>query len=170
MEKRKEEETSTPSNSINPEEIFCFCGHIVSLKQWCSDLCVHQNHLESLKHEKGPEGLHCWPSSQAALMLLVRGPHSQNHWNNWRSCGTFPGLHSRYLSRADTSLDFLNLGSFETNFSGSHLVLLTWWNSVSFQPEETSWEKTGCKGCGEKDEAIKRGNRNYSIIIINANF
>lgn len=26
MEKRKEEETSNPSNSINPEEIFCFCG------------------------------------------------------------------------------------------------------------------------------------------------
>lgn len=109
-------------------------------------------------------------SSQVLLVLLVWGPHFQNHQNNWRSCWTFPSLHSRCLFRVNISLDFINLGSFETSFSVSHLVLLTWWNLVCFQPEETSWEKTGCKGCGEKDEAIKRGNSKSSIIIIHSNF
>ena len=61
MEERKEEETSNPSNSINPEEIFSVpLVHKAHLKQRFSDLCVHQKHLASLlKHKEGPKSLHC---------------------------------------------------------------------------------------------------------------
>lgn len=43
--------------------------------------------------------------------------------NAWKSSWTFPSLHSRYLPKADT-LFGLNLDSFETRFTSSHLGLL----------------------------------------------
>lgn len=82
---------------------------------------------------KFPRCCWCW--------LLVWRPHFRATALKWLGVlMDLPSLHSRYLSKADTITGFPN-PEFFWNMLQVHTVLLTWWNLISFQPEEASWEK-----------------------------
>ena len=134
--------------------------HEAYLKQCFSNLGVHQTYLEGLlKHKKGLRICisnrflrWCWRCWSGGIRTMA----IQNHGSKMirDPDGSFPVNILNIGPKLTPSLDFLNLGSFETRFTGSYLILLIWWNLVSFQSEVS--EENGWEGCWDKGKRQSR--------------